>query len=206
MKLSDEIKYVFYQFLVNEISLLDFEEWLYKNESKLAAISEELSLELISVNYKEYDAIRRVKNIIEEGAIDKQDFAEWGLKRQLQILEDKDAWRSTLFTLYHFYWDDNIRFSFLMRLCDYIAPVLFRGDHIGVPDFTGEIREEIIETYLYPAILTESKKVLHQLATGKIVISGENTFESEFSYSLNDNAFEEIVEQVKVRLSQSKST
>lgn len=200
MNLPEEIKLVFYQFIVGKLPLTDFEQWVYQNEPELSQISEELSLYLISFDFRQHQGGHILSHYIESTAIDKRDFAEWGLRRALSMIVQKENWRAPLFSLYHDYWDDHIRFKFLLPLCDYIAPALFNQEILGLTGYHDEARERILEDYLYPEILRETEKVLLELDLKNIEILSENDFSCTETFHPDKSRFEAIINQIRLRL------
>jgi hypothetical protein len=89
-KLSDQTKQKLFQALIGDISIADFEQWLYANDNKLETeLNSHFYLDLISLSYNQKGSFSQLKDKIFQ-YIDINEFNIWRTKKLLNaIIENK---------------------------------------------------------------------------------------------------------------------
>jgi hypothetical protein len=86
--MTTKTKEFLFEFLDNEVALVDFEQWIYKDK-ELETSQPTLYQDLISFDFGDRDAKRGIKNKLEP-YIDSKEFNVWRTRRLLnKIIEDK---------------------------------------------------------------------------------------------------------------------
>jgi hypothetical protein len=80
--ISDENKIQFYKYLNGDISVLDLEDFIYKQSDLAQQLDDETYCELISFNYKEKNG-NRLQDFLFGQIIDEGQFETWKLKNIL---------------------------------------------------------------------------------------------------------------------------
>jgi hypothetical protein len=88
--LSDTTRLRFLEFLNKELSLKDFEQWVYKNPDDLEKeLNADFYLNLISLNYHQKDSALQLQDML-FSFINKDEFNIWRTKKLLtEIVEEK---------------------------------------------------------------------------------------------------------------------
>lgn len=89
-KLNDTTKYIFFRLLDGDLTVKDFEQWVYKSSDTLETeLQSDFHLDLISFDYNQKDAFRQLQEKIKIH-IDTNEFNIWRTKRLLtDIIENK---------------------------------------------------------------------------------------------------------------------
>jgi hypothetical protein len=187
-----------YRFLDGEISIHEFEQWIYDNESQIE--NKENLMELISFDYKKCNAIDTIKFLVYNSMIDVRDYTEWRLKKLLNLLTDNEKRISAIWALYWELWDDNTRFKFLLPLCNYGAALIQKLDNFGITGFIGDNKAKIEREFLYPKINEESIYLLKAIDNGQILITGEKEFIDIREGIPSRMSFDEILKEIRNRI------
>lgn len=200
MNLPEQVKNIFYNYLDGEITLSEFEQWIYKNTNQLDAVSKELQFELINFDYNQYNSNDKILGFIYYSVIDIREYTEWRLKKLLALTLNKNNWTSAIGPLYWEFWDDNSRFNFLLPISNLIAVVILKPENFGLPNLHGKLKEEIIIEFIYPEILIESEQLLNDINSGLIQITGEKEFTDNRINKTIKMTFQEILEKIQIRM------
>ena len=180
MTLPPDIQEIFFDALSGDKSLLEFEEWLYKDKRLEAILSQEDYLELISYGYKSDTAKKWLFPLFEKH-IDKGEFEKRRIRNLLTkaLNRDKDL-PHILMTFYDmyckgYYFMDNLGLGY--------------GLAVAVPysqanswsELTIEQKNKLLDSF-YPAIETEISKVISWLDNGKVVLTGIKDENDHFEY------------------------
>jgi hypothetical protein len=170
--ISDEFRDEIYSFLNSEITIVEFEQWVYANANTLEnELDETTFFELISFSYQlsgaRYDLIKLLKPLINEA-----DFEKY---RILKLLND---------TLVY---SPNSQQNIAQFYDLYCGGYYFFQD-LAFPyglDTDNNLAEEIIQSY-YPEIIVEIEKVIHWIENKEIILNSLN--KEEFpKYDFEDN-------------------
>jgi hypothetical protein len=101
--ISDENKIQFYKYLNGDISVLDLEDFIYKQSDLAQQLDDETYSELISFNYKEKNG-NRLQDFLFGQIIDEGQFETWKLKNILNaFLADYERLDTYLIKFYRLY-------------------------------------------------------------------------------------------------------
>lgn len=197
LNLPRSIKTTFFEFLDGQITVIDFEQWVYKTLSLEEALNSDDYLELISIDFTQsnekyyLDCCYQINKIIEK-YIDSGEYETWKLEILLNdFLNRKGNLIEILGQFYDLYchgYDflDNLGLHYGLKFCDYYLETLSKAE------ITNKLNN------LLPEIDKEIENVLSWLERGKIkIINDPDSF-----YSLNyiDNRSElEKIPLYKIR-------
>jgi hypothetical protein len=158
-----------YKFLDNQLSLSNFESWLYNNEHAEELLGAALYTDLICLDYTQRDAANSVRKKL-SAAIDNQIFGEWVLRQNLAaIVSANKAGLEALCWSYYAHHDgylflDNLAFGWGAHAIDRLTyGHAWPG---AAPTST------LVETLVLPA-RQEALRVLRWLNLGLITVGGE---------------------------------
>lgn len=187
-KLSQNIIDKFYGFLIGEISILDFEKWVYDSSDLENELDEISYYDFISFGFKKSGAIYELEQLIKK-QIDISKYETWRLKRLLfNVLGRKNNYYDSILQFYDlyckgYYFLDNLGLGYGLALdCPY--------SEYGVDSYeelSEEQRDKIVNSF-YPKIEFEIKKVLNWLDSDIIVINSE--FDSYGNLKITDKRIE----------------
>lgn len=190
----------FYKFLDGEVSLTEFENWIYDNEAQIALAVPAFHFDLINFNYRQPNARDLIYALIYYSIIDQADYAQWQLKRLLTTIINNNKWEAAASTLYWEFWDDNARFGFLMQLANYSAVILFPSERFGLSGMVGTKRDKVVSKLLYPEIVREAEAILVSIDNNEIQITGEKEYVDIRSGSKLSKNFQQILLDVRAML------
>jgi|GEM_PF-3937973 len=193
MHLPESIRVQFYKFLDGQIGLIEFENWIYANETQIELALPEFHFELISFNYKQFDARDLFYKLIYYSIIDQASYAQWQLERLLTAIIRNENWEAAVSTLYWDFWDDNARYSFLMQIADYSAVLIFPPERFGLTNLVGVKREKVINRLLYPEIVKEAESILKSIENNDIRITGEKEYVDIRSKRKSNKTFQQVL-------------
>ena len=170
MILPTDITAIFYQTLIGEKSLLDFEEWVYSEKKLESILTSEDYIDLISFDYKDNRSKVDINKFL-FNHIDKGDFEKWKLLKLLyRALKRDHELPEILRSFYKLYCKG---YNFLGNLGESYGLTI----QVPYPETknwealsTAEQRE-ILNSF-YPQIEIEIRKVIDWLESGKIVLTG----------------------------------
>jgi hypothetical protein len=95
----------FYEFLEDEVTLTDIENFVYNTQELESEIGRDVYLDLITLNYKDKDAEAILKDIVINKLTHKEQFETWRLKKTLQnFINDPTKTHIYLDQIYHLYY------------------------------------------------------------------------------------------------------
>ena len=196
MNLPTDIKKTFFETLHGDISVLEFEQWLYADRQLECILTLEDYLDLISYGYKG-DRVKYGLYKLLEKHIDKGEYEKWKLIRLLHkaLRRDKDL-PQILMTFYDLYCKG---YDFLDNLG------LGYGLAVKVPysqadswnELTAVQQLNLINSF-YPGIENEIKKVIKWLDSGKVILTGIQDEYNYFGYIDNRKEEEKHLRTYKV--------
>ena len=178
-KLTPDIKERFFKTIHGDISIGDFEEWLYQSKQLEQLLSQDDYLELISFNFKQSGAIYGLMNLLYKH-LDLGEYEAWKLKKLLDQVEHKQGdYPRAITKTYDLYYKgytffDNLAFGYGLPLDVPIKYGVYTFDEL-----TSEQQMKIADSF-YPEILEETKRVREWLDSGKIIPTGVQ--DKDFGY------------------------
>ncbi len=182
--LSEQTERKFYEVLNREISIQDFEQWVFKTKALESELPEETYTELISLNFKDKFAQIQLDKIVRP-FVDNGKFEIRRISKYLESIIDKDEkCAESIEMTYDLYCSG---YDFLRRLG------LNYGLLISCPpagnyqkswnEITKAQQDELLDD-LYPEIIADAKNALKWLNEGKIVI--KDTYNELGKYDYDD--------------------
>lgn len=187
-ELSKNIIDKFYLFLIGEMTILEFEKWVYDSKDLENELDEITYYDFISFGFKKSGAIYELEHLIRKH-INISEYETWKLKKiLLNVFERKNNYYDSILQFYDLYCKgynflDNLGIGFGLTLdCPY--------SEYGVDSYeelTQEQKDKIVNSF-YPKIQFEIKKVLDWLDSGLILIHSE--YDSYGNLKITDNRLE----------------
>lgn len=203
MTLPNDIKKVFFETLHGDISVLEFEKWLYDNKSLEKSLTPDDYLDFISLNYKNTEAKYCLHNLIEK-QISLGEYEKWRLLGLLtKALKRDNELANILMEFYDLYFNgysffDNLGLGYGLVV---EAPYSHGADSWdGLPE---NKKTELLDSF-YPNIVTEIKKVIFWLENETVVPTGTRNDFDHFLFIDNRNENEKIPTAYKVDFSGKK--
>lgn len=186
MILPIDIKQIFFGTLYGDITIPEFESWLYVNKQLETILSFENYLELISLGYKSATAKEDLKKILEQ-LIEDAEYEKWRLLRMLsEALENNKKLPQLLISFYELYCKgyqflDNLGIGFGLVI---LAPY----PHASTWEDLSVTEQQDLLTSFYPQLNTELHKVVNWLNSDKIIITvATNEHNNQFEFVDNRN-------------------
>lgn len=190
MQLPHNVQQMFFKTLVGDVSIREFECWVYDSKELEQGLPPDNYLDLISFDYNQphakYELVKIFESLTEKG-----EFETWKLKRLLkQCIERKNDYPNALVQFYDlyckgYYFLDNLAFGYALPLdCPWSA--------FGVDSFeqlTSSQQMQLADSF-YPDIEPELIKVNNWLDSKKIILTG-NRDEDLGRFEFVDNRTEE---------------
>ncbi|NVN19871.1 hypothetical protein GUA46_16140 [Muricauda sp. HICW] len=198
MNIDDKIELRFYQVLKHQMSIQDFETWVYNSKELEQNLPEDLYLDLISLNYKSKYALNDLTKLIEQYV----DYGKFEIKKIQEILEsiiqrDEKCAESIEMT-YDLYCKGYI---FLQKLG------LNYGLLVSCPpagnyqknwnEISDKEQKELLDK-LYPNIIIDAKNALKWFEKRKIII--KNTVDELGNYEYDDFRTEQEKKQGEIEI------
>jgi len=189
--LPDELKYRFFKTIFGDISVSEFEQWLYQTDDVERHLMADDYLDLISYNFKQPGAKYGLVQILEKH-INLGEYQTWKLENLLNSVERKEGnYPSAITEFYDLYcrgygFLDDLGFGYGLALdCPYTS-----NGHGSFEDLTKQQQLELADSF-FPQIITEIERVRNWLHSGKIVLTGEKDELGHYEYV--DNRTEEEI-------------
>ena len=165
------IKEIFFNLLSGDISLDDFEEWLYENEELEQLLTPDDYLDLISINFGKSHAVHDLHRLIEKHI----DLGEYKTRQLLVILNNAKQkpldLPLILMRFYDLYCDG---YSFLDRLgLGYGLTVVVPHPAANSWEELEEAEQNALLNSFYPELDTEIDRVISWLTNKSIILLGE---------------------------------
>ncbi len=165
-ELTDTTKQTFFKLLNGDITIKDFEQWVYKSSDNLETVLQpDLYLDLISFNYIQKDSLRQLCDKIKT-QIDNEEFTIWRTKRLLKdIIENKIDLVVATRQLRELYYDTDEKFIPITLGVGYESVL----DEVPTPSeykqWNSKALKEILKTvdYYRDDIIRDSKAFLDTL-------------------------------------------
>ena len=202
-----EIKKTFFEFLDGQITVTDFEQWVYKTEILEEVLNSDDYLELISVYFTQrnethyLDCRDRINNIIEK-YISIAEYETWKLESLLNdFLNRKGNLVKILEQFYDLYCHgyrflDNLGLGHGLDFSCYLTEIdepnfrYFFPKTLTATEIEREIEQKV--NNILPEVDEEIRKVLSWLEQGKIKIIDDPTFFYGVDYIDNKSELEKI--------------
>ncbi len=184
IKVDDYIELKFYQVLKQKISIRDFESWIYNTQELEKKLSDDLYLDLISMDYKSKYALNDLNGLIEKYV----DFGKFEIKKIKEFLKsiiDRDAkCAQSIEMTYELYCNG---YNFLRRLGLRYGLLVASPPAGNYQKTWSEIsvkdQNELLDKF-YPDIIVDAKNALIWFDNDKIII--KNTVDELGHYEYDD--------------------
>ncbi len=179
-KLPLNIQIQFFKVYINEISVADFEKWLYSKKELEQFLDNDTYFDLISLNYKDRHAKYEMGKIIDP-FLDFGKFEERKLRKILTDLIDRtDDFAKSLVDTYELYclgylFFDNLGFGYGLKFSDEF------WEYSKWENLTEEKKKERIDQ-IYPGLKREAELVVNWLDEEKIVPIGKTNDLGNYEY------------------------
>ena len=180
--MEKKVRESFFLFLNNELSIDDFESWVYGNHEVIEeSLGEDVSLEFLEFNYKDWGEINSLLKLVKK-QISLPEFEKWRILRCLARVETRgpQSADAIMFT-YHLYCKG---YAFLQDLGLTYGLCLVVPTSKGKDCWTELTSQEQVELtdMMYPQIVGEARKVISWIEEGKIVLTGGTADYGDFTY------------------------
>jgi dimeric dUTPase (all-alpha-NTP-PPase superfamily) len=165
------VKHKFFEFLHGDLSITDFETWVYATDYLEQLLDDESYLGLISADFLQKDSKYEIEKILRP-YIDFSEYETWKIKYLLNSLINKKG--DPLELLWEFYNLYCNGFHFLNSLglgygmATRIPPDGYSSD--SWEELSTEEQSKLMDS-LFPGAIYEANKILYWLDEGKIVIT-----------------------------------
>jgi len=172
------IETIIYKLKSREITLADFEKWIYSEKSLEEILPSDDYLELISLSYKKPSDLYEAEKILFK-LVGKGKYYEWYLRNVLNKVIDRTAESASSIQLcYELYCDgynflDNLGLGYGLSIA--VPPSEYKAEEWN--QLSNSDQKKLIDSF-YPAVAEEAKRVIHWLDTGKVMLTGyDETFQ-----------------------------
>jgi hypothetical protein len=179
-KFPTNIQTEFFKLLNYEISIENFEKWVYKTKELETFFDFDDYIEFISLNFKSRHAINEIKKIVDKYL----DYGEFEKRKMNKVLNDlinrSDDFAKSLIATYDLYCDgycflDNIGLGYGLAFSDDFY------DYADWTKLSSEEKNKRIEA-IYSGLESEAEKVRGWLDMRKIVLTGEINDIGQYNY------------------------
>jgi len=171
--ITGALKTKIYQFYESNVSVVEFEKWIYNNATAIESqLSEEDFITIIGHNFKSKFAKQEFFGTINH-LIDWSDYETTRVKKILiDIIEKRENFRESLLNTYHLYCDG---YKFFADLALNDALDLIERYEYGLVAYTElskKNQQEIIGK-IHPRVLPLASKILAWIDNGKVKLTGK---------------------------------
>ena len=189
-----------YDFLYKNLSIKEFEEWVYNSNELESYVSSDDYLELISLDFNSKHASYELEKIICKYA----DYSKFEALRMIDLLnkalinnEDTGVVLITFYDLYcdGYYFLDTLGLGY--GLCCQVLPNKYMAD--SWEELSDKDKKELIDGF-YPKIIKDIKEVIEIIEDKKIILTGIKNDMNRWEYidnRISDNNTENRVEVPK---------
>jgi hypothetical protein len=177
-----ELKTRFFKTIKGDITLADFEQWIYDTETLESILNSDDYLDIISLNYNKGGAKYELYNILKRLI----DLGEFETYKMLELLNEAKAKTERLpFVLVEFYDLYCKGYNFLQDLgLGYglmveVPPSKYSKDNWD--DLKEEEKQELLNSF-YPEIEEVIQRVIDWLTNKRIILTGEQDEIGHYSY------------------------
>lgn len=198
-KLPLDIQIQFFKVYNNEITIADFEKWLYSEKELEQLLNSDTYIDLISLNFKDRHVKHEMGKII-DSFLDFGKFEERKLRKTLtDLIERTDDFAKSLIDTYDLYclgynFFDNLGLGYGLTFSEDF------WDYSDWVNLTNEQKEKRIDQ-IYSGVKKEAEFVLNWIEEGKIVPTGETDNIGHYGYIDNRTDTERklrTVETIKI--------
>ncbi|MES2591679.1 MAG: hypothetical protein V4608_07330 [Bacteroidota bacterium] len=189
-----DIKQIIFKTLDSDISVIEFEHWVYTNKYLETIFSSDDYIDLISFNYKQelarHELIKILNNYIDFG-----DYETWKIKKSLNntLVKNNEASNSIMlfYDLYcnGYYFLGTLGLKFGLALT--VPPNRFGANTYR--ELKPEEKVGLLNSF-YPDIKIEIERVLDWLDKGKIILTGAKNEVGRFEYTDNRTQAEKFLD------------
>lgn len=180
MKFPEDIQELFYNTLSDEVTPLEFEQWLYADKRLETLMPSSDYLALISYGYKGEHAKYGLYQLLEKH-IERGDYEKWKLLKLLhKALHRDESLPQMLMNVYELYWKG---YGFLNDLA------LRYGLRVEVPyefadswDQLSQQEQESLLNSFYPNLLADIQQVIGWLENEQVVLTGKQDEYGHYLY------------------------
>lgn len=168
------IKELFYRTIAGEVSLPDFEQWLYTHEEVESLLPADDYLNLLTLNYHKSGAKYELSNLLSK-LIDLCEYETYKLRGLLQEAQRKTTRLPFILMEFYDFYCRGYRFLQKLGLGYGLAvevPYLENVPAETWDELAPDQQKELLAGF-YPELDLELDRVLEWLATGKIVLTGK---------------------------------
>ncbi len=171
--MTDEIKTIFLQFLVDRIPIKAFEQWLYSTPELEQMMNCDDYFSLLAIDFNNKFAFRNIYNIIQK-YISLDEFVKFKFSILLHdIIEHNEYSPSAIEETYYLYCDG---YEFLEKLG------LCYGEFLTLFEYSNQ---QDVDN-MYPQIIEDARQVLQWFNTSKIVFIEKKKYDSLYGYEYKD--------------------
>ncbi|WP_421754103.1 hypothetical protein [Croceimicrobium sp.] len=202
-ELPFDVQNQFFQVLNKEISVADFEKWLYSKKELEQLLGYDSYIDLISLNFKDRYILHEMAKIVNP-FLDFGEFEERKLKNILSdLINRKDDFAKSLIETYYLYCSG---YSFFHNL-GLGYGLTFSEDFWNFSDWeilTSEQKNGRIDR-IYPGVKREAELILQWIDEGKIVLNGEKDEFGQYQFlDKRTNTEEELRTLEKIEIEENK--
>jgi hypothetical protein len=180
MVLSEKLKIQFYKTLKDEISIEDFENWVYTDQALEVELEAEYYIALLAFNFKKRGAKYELYNLLKQ-YVNLGDFETYKMLEMLKTASQKTAELPYILTDCYDLYCKGYAFFSLLGL-DFGLTVLFPNTADTWEELTASQQEEIIDGFS-PKLEEEIKNIIYWLETEQIVLTGEKDENCQYIYT-----------------------
>lgn len=205
MTLPTDIQEIFFDTLSGDKTILEFEEWLYKDKRLETILNSDDYLELISFGYKLNTAKKWLHPLLSKH-IDKGEFEKRRVRKLLTKALNRDEDLPQLIMIFYdmyckgYNFFDNLGLGYGLRV-----KVPGINNYEDTWDDLSETEQTNLINSFYPDLDTEIKKVISWVDTGKVVLTGIKDEYNHFEYVDNRTELEKQPTGYKVATVQSNA-
>lgn len=189
-KLPIEIQIEFFKLFNNEMSIEQFEQFVYSTKELETFLEEDDYIEFVSLNFKKQHVIHEIRKVIDKYL----DFGEFEKSKVNKVLTDliskNDDFAKSLMSTYDMYCDgyyflDNIGLGYGLTFANDFYEI---KDWLDLPKDEKERRVNEV----YDGVKSEAEKVQDWIDRKKIILTGEVDEIGHYSYIDNRSSEEKI--------------
>lgn len=177
------IELKFYNTIIGNIPIEEFESWIYHDNEVESLFPEEDYMELISFNYKENGAKNELIRLLTSKYIDLGEYEKWKLLNKLKnALEGDEYLSKILIEFYGLYCsgyellnDLGLGYGLTIK----VPPAKYK---VWTWEEMNEIEKKELINSFYPQIESDIKRVIDWIEKGKIILTGKTDEIGHYEY------------------------
>jgi hypothetical protein len=171
--IPDNIRLKFYETIFGDVSLEEFESWVYTDNQLESALSPDDYLELISFNYKKNGAKHELVELLSKRFINLGEYEKWKMLNLLHgALQKDERLPEILRQFYDLYYKGYTFFNDLglgYGLTVEVPPSKYPSDNWT--DLTDQNKAELLQSF-YPQLESDIQRAIDWVEQGKIIFKG----------------------------------